>query len=119
MGKHNWGKSAYALFLLCATTAIALPAQSFTALQSGSITPVVPNETIALPADFRDAAQLRRHGRLEPRGGAGPGHRWELVRDNGRRRGQRRWYDLQNHPKWDADDALQLLCAERLHGRRR
>jgi uncharacterized repeat protein (TIGR03803 family) len=34
MSKLNWGKSAYAAFLLCATTAIALPAQTFTTLHS-------------------------------------------------------------------------------------
>ena len=50
MGKLNWAKQAGFAILLCATTAIALPAQSSTALQSGSITAVVPNETIALPA---------------------------------------------------------------------
>ncbi len=30
----NWGKRAYAVFLLCATTAIALLAQTFTTLHS-------------------------------------------------------------------------------------
>jgi uncharacterized repeat protein (TIGR03803 family) len=50
MGKLDWAKQAGFAILLCATTAIALPAQSSTALQSGSITAVVPNETIALPA---------------------------------------------------------------------
>jgi uncharacterized repeat protein (TIGR03803 family) len=50
MGKLNWAMRAYALFLLCVATAIALPAQTFAAPQSGSVTPVVPNETIALPA---------------------------------------------------------------------
>jgi uncharacterized repeat protein (TIGR03803 family) len=50
MGKLNWAKRACFALLVCATTAIALPAQSFTALQSGSITPATPNETIALPA---------------------------------------------------------------------
>jgi uncharacterized repeat protein (TIGR03803 family) len=34
VGRLNWGKSAYALFLLCATTAIALPAQTFTTRHS-------------------------------------------------------------------------------------
>ena len=37
-----------------------------------------------------DALQLlfakRLHGRRRPRRGAGPGHRWELLRDNGRGR---------------------------------
>jgi len=32
LGKRNWGKRAYAVFALCATTAIALPAQTFTTL---------------------------------------------------------------------------------------
>jgi uncharacterized repeat protein (TIGR03803 family) len=50
MGNLNWGKRACAVVLLCVTTAVALRAQSFTALHSASITPVVPNETIALPA---------------------------------------------------------------------
>ncbi len=44
-------------------------------------------------------------------------HRWELVRDNGRGRGQRQWDNLQNHPKWDADHTLQLLLAKWLHRR--
>ena len=34
MGKVNWWKRAYAIFLLCAATAIALPAQTFTTLFS-------------------------------------------------------------------------------------
>jgi uncharacterized repeat protein (TIGR03803 family) len=34
LGKLSWGKRAYAVFLLCATTAIALPAQTFTTLHS-------------------------------------------------------------------------------------
>jgi uncharacterized repeat protein (TIGR03803 family) len=34
LGKLNWGKRAYAVFVLCATTAIALPAQTFTTLHS-------------------------------------------------------------------------------------
>ena len=34
MSKLNWGKRVYALLLVCAPTAIALPAQTFTTLQS-------------------------------------------------------------------------------------
>jgi len=34
LGKLNWGKRAYAVLVLCATTAIALPAQTFTTLHS-------------------------------------------------------------------------------------
>ena len=34
MSKFSWGKRAYAVCLLCATTAIALPAQTFTTLHS-------------------------------------------------------------------------------------
>jgi uncharacterized repeat protein (TIGR03803 family) len=34
LSKRNWGKRAYAAFALCATTAIALPAQTFTPLFS-------------------------------------------------------------------------------------
>lgn len=34
MGKLNWWKTACAVFLLCAATAIALPAQAFTVLHS-------------------------------------------------------------------------------------
>ena len=34
MGKLNWGKRAYAVFFLCAATAIALPAQTLTTLHS-------------------------------------------------------------------------------------
>ena len=32
LGKLNWGKRAYAVFVLCAMTTIALPAQTFTTL---------------------------------------------------------------------------------------
>src|ERR1035441_10754287 len=32
--KLKWGKKAYAVFVLCATTAIPLPAQTFTTLHS-------------------------------------------------------------------------------------
>jgi len=49
MVKLNSGKRGYVLFLVCAATAIASPAQTFTTPHSGSITRVVPNETIALP----------------------------------------------------------------------
>jgi hypothetical protein len=34
LGKLNWGKRAYAVLVLCAATAIALPAQTFTTLFS-------------------------------------------------------------------------------------
>jgi uncharacterized repeat protein (TIGR03803 family) len=34
LGKLNWGKRAYAVLVLCAATAIALPAQTFTTLVS-------------------------------------------------------------------------------------
>jgi uncharacterized repeat protein (TIGR03803 family) len=34
MSKLNWGERAYAAFLLCAATAIALPAQTLTTLHS-------------------------------------------------------------------------------------
>src|SRR5438046_10762082 len=34
MSKLNWGKRAYAVVLLCATTAIGLPAQTLTTLHS-------------------------------------------------------------------------------------
>jgi uncharacterized repeat protein (TIGR03803 family) len=34
LGKLNWGKRAYAVLVLCAATAIALPAQTYTTLQS-------------------------------------------------------------------------------------
>ena len=67
LGQLNWGKRAYAVFVLCATTAIALPAQTFTTLYSFDGT-----------------------RRPTPRGGAGPGHQWGLLRDNVSWRGQRR-----------------------------
>jgi uncharacterized repeat protein (TIGR03803 family) len=37
-GKLNWGTRAYAVFVLCATTAIALPAQTLTTLHSFDLT---------------------------------------------------------------------------------
>jgi hypothetical protein len=45
-------------------------------------------------------------------GAVDPGYRWELVRDHGRGRGQRRRNNLQNHPEWHADHALQLLVSK-------
>src|SRR6266567_2955163 len=38
MDKLNWGKRAYSVFLLCATTAITLQAQTFTTLHSFDLT---------------------------------------------------------------------------------
>jgi uncharacterized repeat protein (TIGR03803 family) len=38
LGKLNWGKRAYAVLALCAATAIALPAQTFTTLFSFDLT---------------------------------------------------------------------------------
>jgi uncharacterized repeat protein (TIGR03803 family) len=57
MGKLNWAKQAGFALLLCAATAIALPAQTSTAPQRGSITPIVPNETVALPAQTFETLQ--------------------------------------------------------------
>jgi hypothetical protein len=34
MGKPNWARKAFGAFLFCATTAIALPAQTLTTLHS-------------------------------------------------------------------------------------
>jgi uncharacterized repeat protein (TIGR03803 family) len=34
LGKLNWGKRAYAVLVLCAATAVVLPAQTFTTLLS-------------------------------------------------------------------------------------
>ena len=34
LGKLSWGKRAYSVFLLCAMTTIALPAQTFTTLHA-------------------------------------------------------------------------------------
>jgi len=70
-----------------------------------------------------DAIQLlfpnRVRGRLLSRGGAGPGHRRGLVRDDVAGRGRRRWDGLQNHPERHADDAIQLLLPTKVRGRRK
>ena len=34
LGKLNWGKRAYAIFVICAMTAISLPAQTLTSLHN-------------------------------------------------------------------------------------
>ena len=59
------------------------------------------------------------HGRRQPVRRASPGHRREPLRDNVRWRGLRRRHGLQNHPERHADDAIQLLLPNRMHGRRR
>ena len=198
MDKLYSGKRAYSVFLLCATTAIALQAQTFTTLQSfdlthgadpyaglvqatdgklygttvdggannyGTVFRITPSGTLTTLYSFcskggcSDGAYLyaglvqatdgnfygttsaggaTNHGtvfKITPSGtlttlhsfdltdgadpvcGAGPGHRWELLRDNVQGRGPHLRHGLQNHPKWHADDAAQLLLAKRLHGR--
>src|ERR1039457_6103044 len=68
-----------------------------------------------------DAIQLllpdKLHGRPIPQRGAGPGHRWRLLRDHARW-GQQARDGLQNHPDWHADDAIQVLPPDKLHRRR-
>ena len=94
LSKLNQAKRAWAVFVLCATTAIALPAQT-----------------------FHQAPQLRWYGRSgPPKGGANPDDRWGPLRDHGKiRRGQPNiGHDLQDRPGRYADDALQLLLAKRL-----
>ena len=55
------------------------------------------------PGHADDALQLLLaqtvHGRRAPLCGAGPGHRWEPLRDNARRRGQRRMARSSKSPR--------------------
>jgi hypothetical protein len=78
MCKLNSGTRAFAVVLLCATAVLASSTLTFTTLHSFVY--------------FTDGANPLRD--------AGPSHRWELLRDNDQRRGQRswRWDGLQNHP---------------------
>ena len=75
MDKLNWGKRAYTVFLLCATTAIALPAQ------------------------FHHAAQLRQHQRCFPESGPRPRYRWKFLwgYGGGREHGVRVWRVILRH----------------------
>ena len=149
MGKLDWGRRAYCVFLLCLTMVTASRAQTFTTLHSfdgtdgtypeaglvqatdgnlygttveggangdGTVFKMTPSGTLTTLAQLLPNGNARRR---RPRGGAGPGHRWELLRDNGVWRDQQRRDGLQDHPKRQADDALQLLLAKQLHGRRR
>src|SRR6516164_11653254 len=79
------------------------------------------------PLQLLLAGRNRLHGWVYAHIGAGPGPRWELLRDSAVWRGQlavlglcaRLWGGLQNHPQWHADAALQLLLTgwSQLHGR--
>ena len=89
-GKFNWVKSVV-FFLLCATTAIALPAQTFTSLHS-----------------FNGPDGNEPFGLVQ-------GTERELLRANWRRWGQWRGYDLQNYSRGYADHTLQLLRRNWLH----
>jgi hypothetical protein len=95
LGKLKCGKRWYAVLALCATTSVALPAQTLTTLFS---------------FDGTDGAG--------PFCGAGPGHQWGLLRYNGKRRGQlrRRRHGLQDRPERCADEFIQLLRSKQLHG---
>ncbi len=83
----------------------------------GTVFKITPTGTLTVLYSF--CPQKRLHGRRLSHSGAGPGHRWELLRDHGRGRGQpgmQRWFWLRNglpdDSKWHADHAAQL----RQHG---
>ena len=87
-----------------------------------------PTATVARSSKSPRVARSRRFTASAPKAGArtasypyaglDPGHRWELLRDNVQcGANEQRRDDLQNHPEWHADDALQLLLPKRLHGR--
>src|ERR1039457_6525802 len=89
LSRLNWGTRACAVLALCATTAIALPAQTLTTLYS-----------------------------FCSQGGVGPDHQRGPLWDNCCWWGQPPgWHSLQNHPGRHADDAIQLLLPDKLHGR--
>ena len=77
----------------------------------GTVFKITPSGTLTTLYSF--CSKAFPNGRQSPLRGAGPGHRWELLRDNGRWRGPQSWDGLQNHPKRHADDAAQF----RRHGR--
>ena len=111
MGKLKWPKNACALFLLCAATAIALAAQTFefeTVHSFDGTGGAYPYAALVQDSDgnfygtaagggasgYATVFKITRSGRLttlhsfdgtdgaEPARRAGPGHRWELLRDN-------------------------------------
>ena len=149
MDKLNWGKRACSVFLLCATTAIALPAQTFTTLHSFDVTDGAnPYAGLVQATDGNlYGTTVRWRGqradgtvfKITPSGtlttlysfcskggctdGAYPfaglvqatdGNFYGTTSAGG---ATDRWHGLQNHPKRHADDAVQLLY-KRLHGRR-
>src|ERR1017187_8115439 len=118
LSRLNWGTRACAVLALCATTAIALPAQTLTTLYSfcsqGGCTDGDYPRGHALQLLF----PRRVHGRRLPPGGVGPDHQRGPLWDNCCWWGQPPgWHSLQNHPGRHADDAIQLLLPDKLHGR--
>src|ERR1039457_747285 len=75
----------------------------------GTVFEITPTGTLTTLYSFCSLARLPVPGRRRPLRWAGPGRRWEPLRDSAEWRGHRRWDDLQNHLGWHADDAIQLL----------
>src|ERR1022692_4537686 len=107
LSKLNWGTRACAVLVLCATTAIALPAQTLTTLYSfcsQSRCPDGANPTAGLvqatngdlygttfgfPYGYGTVFKITPGGTLTTV--------WFSLR---------LWDGLQNHPRWHADDAI-------------
>ena len=86
------------------------------AIGGGTVFKITPSGTLTTLLQLLVPKRVARTAQA-PMRAAGPGHRWELLRDNVLRWGQRRRDGLQNHPEWHADDAIQLLLPERVRGR--
>jgi len=139
VNRLNAWKTACAIFVFCAATATAAPAQTFTTLLSFDGTNGSgPTAVLVQGIDGNLYGTTDAGGvsngctlgcgtvlKITPLGtltrlhsfdftdgrtpGAGSRPQWELLRNNEHWRGPYLWHGLQDHPQWHADDAVQLL----------